>query len=133
MKEEYLQEAIRDSGYNASRLSRALGVDYIAARAMLIPEIALTPLVRPTEPMPEDITTLGKGRIASYVIAVKAAGDAWPAKFAAAIHKARRQFDEGTHIMTTQTRKDGWVVLYSITRRRPLANPRAYFSRSWCR
>jgi hypothetical protein len=133
MKEEYIQEVIRETGFNASRLARALGVDYIEARAMLIPEFALTPLVRPTEPMPDDITTLGKGRIAPYVIAVKAAGDAWPTKFGAAIHKARRQFDEGTHIMTTENRKDGWVVLYSITRRRPLANPRPYFSRLWGR
>jgi hypothetical protein len=131
MNEHLISETAREVGYNASRLSRILGIDYADAREAVGKLVDTTPIVRPTGPMPTDIKTLGKGRIARHVIAVKANGDAWPAQFALAIHTARKNFDSGTHIMCQEKRKDGWVVLYSIPRRFPLRNPVPFFARNW--
>ena len=89
------------------------------------------PLTRPDYDIPPDIRPLGVGKLKRYVIAVKVQGEPWPPRFFGAIHTARRQFDAGTHIMMQGKHPDGWVIQYSVPRRRPLKNPTAYFARNW--
>jgi len=131
MNDKLIKETAKAVRYNPSRLAHVLGMNYSQAREAIAKLVDITPIKRPTEPMPSDITTLGKGKIAKYVIAVKANGDQWGLGFQADIHAARRRFDQGTHIMCQGKHPDGWVVLYSIPRKRPLENPQPFFSRNW--
>jgi hypothetical protein len=82
---------------------------------------------QPSTPMPKDITELGKGRLAKFVVAVKPHGAAWPVQFFNAINLSRRRYDNGTHEMCQEKRADGWTVLYCVPRVKPCA-PRKYFS-----
>jgi hypothetical protein len=129
MKEQYIREELQAVNGNISKLARSLGMDYQTLKDRYAP--TLGPIVRPTEPMPEDISTLGRSGWERYVIAVKENGEQWPAKFSAAIHDARRKFDNGTHIMCQEKRSDGWVVQYLIPRKIKLQYPVPFFSRNW--
>lgn len=84
-------------------------------------------LTRPDYPIPRDISTLGRGNLRRFVIAVKERGGLWPPQFAKALHEARHAYDQGTHIMCQGKHSDGWVVQYSIPRTRTLRNPKPYF------
>jgi hypothetical protein len=88
------------------------------------------PLRRPNYPIPEEFHLLGKEGMKRFVIAVKVQGELWPPRFLAQIHRARRLFDEGSHIMVQGKHSDGWVIQYLIPRKRPLRNPRTFFVRS---
>jgi hypothetical protein len=88
------------------------------------------PLKRPDYPMPEDFKILGRPELSHRVVAVKVCGDQWPTRFLSALHAARRAFDRGTHMMAQGKHPDGWIIQYLIPRKRPLRNPRPYFSRS---
>lgn len=117
-EDRMIAEEMRATNGNISRVSRTLGIDYIALKSRLqIPLFELA-FQRATGPEPEDIRALGKPGFEQFVIAVKPAGAAWPSKYDDAIADARKKFDAGTHEMF-QSNYQGWVVQYLMPRRHP--------------
>lgn len=126
MDAQFIREQFRKSGYKLSRTARTLDLDYSEAKELLEPTIA--PVVGPKEPRPADIRTLGKIGLRRFVIAVKpTTSTEWPEDYAGVIHQARLRYDEGTHEMYQETR-DGWNILYSQPRRKPVGR-RPYFTK----
>ena len=111
MNNDQINDKIKAQGGNMSAVARALGLDYHALRQRFAQPIEL--LKAPTGDEPADIKTLGKPKLAQYVVAVKKVGQAWPEKYSAVIADARRKFDAGTHEMF-QSNNEGWVVQYLI-------------------
>lgn len=123
-----IDEELKRTNGNISKVARALGVDYFALKerqrqATLLRSTGLHPA---TGPEPEDIRVLGRQGFQHYVVAVKRQGDAWPERFSATIADARAKFDAGTHEMF-QTSDNGWVVQYLIPRLKA-AGRRRFFS-----
>ncbi|WP_454287283.1 helix-turn-helix domain-containing protein [Rhizobium arsenicireducens] len=123
-----IDEELKRTNGNISKVARALGLDYHAlrerqARSRLGQKLGVHPAVGPE---PSDISTLGRMGYEPNVIAVKRQGDTWPTKYADVLAAARVSFDAGTHEMF-QTSDNGWVVQYLIPRLRP-AGKRNFFS-----
>lgn len=130
MNDELLRQELKRHSYNVSKTARVLGIDYFDLVKRLHPSNeSMRQLTIPKGGYPEDITTLGKPGMESYVIAVKKITYNWPVQFMNAIHNARRKYDDGTHEMCQETRSDGWIVLYLIPRKHPDKNRQPYFFR----
>lgn len=124
-----IDEELRRTNDNFSKVARALGIDYHALkdRQMRLASANRSTGLHPaTGPIPEDISSLGRPGFQHNVVAVKPQGGVWPAQFAAALAEARQKFDAGTHEMF-QTSDNGWVVQYLIPRLKPTSK-RRYFS-----
>lgn len=124
-----IDEELKRTGGNLSKVARALGLDYYALkeRQQRLAISARNTGVHPaTEPEPIDIGSLGREGFRHNVIAVKRQGSSWPERFADAIADARQKFDAGTHEMF-QTSDHGWVVQYLIPRLHA-TKPRRFFS-----
>lgn len=113
-EEQLIQEELKKTDGNISRVARVLGLDYFYIKQKYggTDYVPFRPAVGPE---PTDIRTLGRPSYEPYVIAVKKAGCRWPDRFEAIIADARKKFDAGTHEMF-QTPNDGWVVQYLIPR-----------------
>lgn len=122
-----IEEELKRTNGNISKVARALGLDYHALRerqirSQLNRKIGLHPA---SGPIPEDIQVLGRVGFQHTVIAVKRQGDpTWPQRFDDVLADARRKFDAGTHEMF-QTNDKGWVIQYLIPRLK--AAPRRRF------
>lgn len=124
-----INEELKRTGGNISKVARALGLDYHALKERqnrVASQQRNTGVHPATGPEPEDIRVLGREGFQRNVIAVKRQGYNWPEHFAAAIADARQKFDAGTHEMF-QTSDNGWVVQYLIPRLKPTAR-RRFFS-----
>ena len=119
LQQELIDELMRKTGDNVSKVARQLGLDYSALREKTRAAAGILSFPRATTPEPDDIRTLGKPGFERYVVAVKPRGEGWPAKYAGVIAEMRKRFDAGTVDMY-QTNNGGWVVQYCI----PLINPR---------
>lgn len=117
-EDRLIQETMRETNGNISKVSRLLGIDYFALKSKYQAPVFELSFQRATGPEPEDIRVLGKPGFEQYVIAVKQAGSAWPAKYDPVIADARKKFDAGTHEMF-QTNYQGWVVQYLVPRKYP--------------
>lgn len=116
LMKELVDEEMKRTGGNISRVARNLGLNY----ATLKSQLTVAPgVVRTPRTMPEDIKTLARPEMRQYVIAAKRVGDTWPYRFEAALKAARDKYNAGTHEMCQSTTKEGWVVQYLIPRRRP--------------
>lgn len=129
-QQQLIDEEIRRTGGNYSKVARALGLNYHGVRSRLIQsmmnrKVGCNPA---TGPEPEDIKTLGRPGFEFYVIAIKRQGGHWPDHYAAAIADARRKFDEGTHEMYQTPHPDGWVVQYLIPRMKIVPRRRFFAS-----
>ncbi|MES0134532.1 helix-turn-helix domain-containing protein [Mesorhizobium sp. M0016] len=113
-EEQLINEELKKTDGNISRVARVLGLDYFYLQQKY-GKPSYTPFRPAVGPEPLDIRTLGRPSYEPYVIAVKKAGCRWPDKFDAIIADARKKFDAGTHEMF-QTPNDGWVVQYLIPR-----------------
>ena len=118
LQQQLIDELMRKTGDNVSKVARQLGIDYTALRERTRNEAGIS-FPRALTPEPDDIRTLGRPGFEQYVVAVKPRGGGWPAKYASVIADMRRRFDAGTVDMY-QTNNGGWVVQYCI----PLINPR---------
>lgn len=124
-----IEDELKRTGNNISKVARALGLDYYALkeRQQRLTNRARVTGVHPAEGnIPDNISTLGRAGFQHNVIAVKKQGGEWPERFAAAIADARKKFDAGTHEMF-QTSDNGWVVQYLIPRLKA-APRRTFFS-----
>lgn len=122
-----IQEELKRTKGNISKVARILGLDYMALRARVQSEQTPQGVYRPAlGPEPVDIGALGRPGFQQHVIAVKRAGHEWPDKYDEVIASARKLFDAGTHEMF-QTPSNGWVVQYLIPRTRP-TRPRRFFA-----
>ncbi len=121
-----IKETFKKLGYNVSKTSRMLDIDYDKMKQMLgVGEIP--PARKPTVEKPLDIRQLGTIGLRRWVVAVKPCNvPEWPPEYRNAILTARYRYDDGTHEMFTEVR-DGWNILYSQRRRNPVAE-RNYFS-----
>jgi transposase-like protein len=127
-----IEEELKRSGDNISKVARALGVSYFGLKdrqQRLNSQARATGLHPATGPVPEDISALGRPGFQHNVVAVKRQGGAWPAQFAAVIADARQKYDTGTHEMF-QTSDNGWVVLYLIPRLKATERRRFFSSLS---
>lgn len=118
-------EEIRQRGGNLSAVARSLGLDYHALRQRFPQDYA--PFKTATGPEPTNIKLLGRENFTQYVIAIKPAGQGWPAKYEAVLADARKKFDAGTHEMFQSRHPDGWVVQYLIPHLVPVPK-RTFFS-----
>lgn len=108
-----------------SQAARLLGIDYSRLREEQVAQA--TPVSHPIGDAPANIRTMGKEGMREHVIAVKSrTSSSWPIKYLNIIELAKTRFDNGTHIMCQETRKDGWVILYSVPRSKPVPK-RAFF------
>lgn len=124
-----IDEELKRTNGNISKVSRALGIDYFALKDRqnrLAGQLRNTGVHPATGPEPDDIRALGREGFQQNVIAVKRQGYNWPERFAAVIADARQKFDAGTHEMF-QTSDNGWVVQYLIPRLKPTER-RQFFS-----
>ena len=120
-----IDEELRATGGNISRVSRVLGIDYFALKNRLAGIQSLQTFKPAMGPEPSDIRVLGRKGYETFVIAIKRAGGPWPEKYQSIIDQARVNFDAGTYEMF-QTPNNGWVVLYSIPRLKPTEPPRVF-------
>lgn len=118
LEEQLIAEALRETNGNISKVSRQLGIDYLALRSRLTAPSFNLPFSRATTPEPQDIGSLGRPGMEQYVVAIKPRGTAWPSKYDMAIADARKKFDAGTHEMA-QGHYQGWVIQYCIPRKYP--------------
>ncbi|MBD9544226.1 hypothetical protein IB276_32805 [Ensifer sp. ENS04] len=124
-----IDEELKRTNGNFSKVARALGVDYFALKDRqnrLNSQTRATGIHPAAGPIPDDITVLGRAGFQQNVVAVKRQGDSWPERFSAAIADARAKYDAGTHEMF-QTSDNGWVIQYLIPRLKS-AGRRQFFS-----
>ena len=124
-----IEEELKRSGDNISKVARAFGVNYFGLKdrqQRLNSQARATGVHPATGPIPEDISVLGRPGFEHNVIAVKRQGGSWSSQFAAAIADARQKFDAGSHEMF-QTSDNGWTVQYLIPRLQPTER-RKFFS-----
>lgn len=119
LQQQLIDELMRKTGDNVSKVARQLGIDYTALRERTRNEAGIS-FPRAQTPEPADIRTLGRPGYEQYVVAVKPRGTGWPAKYASVIADMRKRFDAGLVDLFQTTEKSGWVVQYCI----PLINPR---------
>ncbi len=120
---DYIKEALRKTGYNVSRTANELDVPYSAVKALAEDNFGS---VRQPGTVPENLRGLAKPTLQAFAVAAKAVSEEWPKSSDENIRLARRRYNAGTHEMCQETRPDGFTVLYSIPRKRPVA-PRDYF------
>lgn len=125
-EDSMIAEEMRRTNGNISKVSRTLGIDYIALKSKFAAPTFELSFQRATGREPDDIRALGKAGFEQFVIAVKPAGAAWPSKYDEAIADARKKFDAGTHEMF-QSNYQGWVIQYLMPRRHP-RKPTRFFA-----
>lgn len=126
-----MSEKTNRAGYDVSRLTKKLGLDYATIQRGLPKGSAG---VFPTPPAgtithlaPKDVAPPNMVR---FAVALKPRGGGeWPPHYREAIAIARRRYDEGTHEMCSGHAR-GFVVLYSIPRKAP-EKREGFFNREW--
>ena len=126
-----MSEKTNKVGYDVSRLTKKLGLDYATIQrdlpkgsAGVFPTPAAGTM---TAVSPKDVAP---PHMVRFAVAIKPRGGGeWPSRYREAITIARRRYDEGTHEMCSGHER-GFVILYSIPRKKP-DQREGFFNREW--